>query len=289
VLHFFLSYARGAPDDNARVQRFFHDLSTEIRVLIGDDNDVVVGFHDHGALRSGDDWPRELFDALCQAQTMIALFSPRYFRSEYCGREWTVFSERVRRWETQDGSRRARLIPIFWVRTKVPDTVEHVQHRDVRFGEAYDREDLRELMREKDRNYEKFVRAVAIAVTDITDLTNEGQWMPPSDPRAHLGPDLRVVPSAFHPRPDAGGPVDAVKPGTPATEPRAPVAQPRATVTESTTPAVPAPPRRPRRNGGEPDIPQGRRPILSLETMDDLERPGSGEPSGDPGVVPQNS
>ncbi|MBF9128051.1 TIR domain-containing protein [Plantactinospora sp. S1510] len=268
MLYFFLSYAHGERDDRVRVQQFFNDLSTEIRVLTGEDGGTAVGFHDDGALRIGDDWPRELFEALCRAQTMIALFSPRYFRSEFCGKEWAVFSTRVRRWQQHGGSRQARLIPIFWVRrTRVPDVLGHLQHRDARFGDTYEREDLRELLREHARGhsgeYERFVSALALMITEIVV---EGTPMPESDPHSEFQSDLRAVGSAFHPSPDPARPAGPVE--------RAPVPEPSTVIG-------------PRRHV---DVPKGPppRPILSLE--EDPERPGPGDRAEDgTGTAPYNT
>lgn len=259
MLYFFLSYAHGERDDKARVQQFFNDLSTEIRVLTGEDGGTAVGFHDDGALRIGDDWPRELFEALCRAQTMIALFSPRYFRSEFCGKEWAVFSARVRRWERRGGSRQARLIPIFWVRrTTVPDTLGHLQQSDARFGDTYEREDLRELLREHARGrsgeYERFVSALALMITEIAV---DDSPMPESDLHSEFRSDLRAVGSAFHSSPDSARldelaePVVKREPGVKREPP---------TVIE------------PRRHHDVPAVPPPR-PILSLEGPEDPEDP----------------
>ncbi|MFY1689861.1 TIR-like protein FxsC [Plantactinospora sp. WMMB782] len=264
MLYFFLSYAHGERDDKVRVQRFFANLSTEIRVLVGEDDRTVVGFHDDGALRVGDHWPRQLLEALCRTQTMIALFSPRYFRSEFCGREWAVFSERIRRREQAAGARRARLIPIFWVRTQVPDFLGHLQHHDPRLGAAYEREGLRELLRESGRDYERFVLALAQL---ITETVREDPRLPELDPGSLTRADLRGVGSAFHPRVEPVGSQEVPRP-----EPA-----PRPTSWKW-----------PLRDADTSDIPQPR-PILSLEIAEDLEHPGPAEPVGDTGAAPDTS
>ncbi|WP_422771802.1 TIR-like protein FxsC [Plantactinospora sp. WMMC1484] len=271
MLYFFLSYAHGGRDDQARVQRFFVDLSMEIGTLAGEDVGTPVGFHDGGALRLGDHWPRQLFEALCRAQTMIALFSPRYFRSDFCGREWAVFSERIRRWEQAAGPRQARLIPIFWVPTPVPDFLGHIQHHDPRLGPAYEREGLRELLRENGRDYDRFVLALARLVCEAVQ---QDRRLPEVDPGSVAQADLRAVSSAFHP------PAEPVRPeAVPRPEPA-----PRPTPwdrssQDANTSGIP-------RNAGASDIPQPR-PILSLEAAEDLERPDSEEPVGDAGAAPR--
>jgi hypothetical protein len=164
--HVFLSYAHGERADDERVHRFFDALCTEIRVLTGADRGAVVGFHDNGILRAGDDWPRELAAALATAHTLVALWSPRYFRSEFCRTEWAVFDARIRS-GTPIGVRPSRAIPVVWVRTAVPAALSHVQYRDASFGAAYDRLGLRRLMREDERRYTRFVAALAERIVEV--------------------------------------------------------------------------------------------------------------------------
>ncbi|MFY1675190.1 TIR-like protein FxsC [Plantactinospora sp. WMMB334] len=275
MLYFFLSYAHGGRDDQARVQRFFADLSTEIAMLTGEDVGTQVGFHDGGALRLGDHWPRQLFEALCRAQTMIALFSPRYFRSDFCGREWAVFSARIRRWEQPAGPRQARLIPIFWVPTPVPDFLDHIQHHDPRLGAAYEREGLRELLREDGRDYDRFVLALARLVCEAVQ---QDRRLPEVDPRSGAEADLRAVSSAFHP------PAEPVRPDAVAQPEPAPRSMPwDRSGRDADASGIPRD--ADERDADQPDIPQPR-PILSLEAAEDLERPDSEEPVGDAGAAP---
>lgn len=194
-LHFFLSYAHGEQADNDRVGRFFSDLSTEIRILTGDDRHEVVGFHDSRNLRAGDPWPRELVEALATASTFVALCSPRYIRSPQCGKEWAVFAERVDAYETATGKHAPSIIPVFWVWTEdVPAVVADIQHRDQSFGERYEAEGLRELMRmDQDRDYHRLVRGLAIRIRDVARTFEL--------PRLDRRPDFHQVASAFEPQP----------------------------------------------------------------------------------------
>jgi FxsC-like protein len=93
-LYFFLSYARS--DDTPLIRDFFHDLSAEVRSYAGVSPGVPVGFLDRENLKLGQYWSEELISALLRTRTFVALASPRYLRSEPCGREWTVFADRVR-------------------------------------------------------------------------------------------------------------------------------------------------------------------------------------------------
>ncbi|MFM7058751.1 MAG: TIR domain-containing protein [Planctomycetota bacterium] len=42
----------------------------------------------------GDDWHESLRDAVCTARSLLCLISPSFLKSEWCGREYHVFSER---------------------------------------------------------------------------------------------------------------------------------------------------------------------------------------------------
>lgn len=197
-LYFFLSYAHGDQADDERVERFSADLSTEIRARTGDDQDIIVGFHDFRNLRIGDTWPHELIEAMSTARTFVALCSPRYFRSLQCGREWTVFARRVHAYLAETGRRAPSIIPVFWIPTEVPPALGDIHQRDRSFGELYEAEGLRELMRlERRREYDSFVGALARRVQEVF----RAYPLPVSDQR----PDFHTVPSAFGPG-DSGDP-----------------------------------------------------------------------------------
>jgi hypothetical protein len=113
LLYFFLSYARG--DDDVSVQRFFHDLSAEVRAHAGLSAGEEVGFFDVHSLEVGAAWSSRLVDALSRCQSFIALVSPRYLISEPCGREWMIFAERLRRYEREVGVSPSVLLPLLWL------------------------------------------------------------------------------------------------------------------------------------------------------------------------------
>lgn len=191
-LYFFLSYAHGDRADDQRVERFFDDLSTEIRVLTGDDHDEIVGFRDFGSLRVGDTWPLKLIDALCRAWTFVALLSPRYVRSRLCGKEWTVFARRVTAYRAETGALAPSIIPVFWVPTELPPALADIQQRDPSFGELYQTHGLRYLMRlDHEREAAAFIGALAHRIVDVARRFP----LPP----LHRRPDFHTVPSVFGP------------------------------------------------------------------------------------------
>jgi hypothetical protein len=191
VVLFFLSYAHGESDD-AHVPQFFGDLSAELRTRSGLANGETVGFQDNHDLRIGDSWPHALAKALATADIFIALCTPRYFKSEYCGKEWHVFANRVAAQELLTGRRARNLIPLFWVPTQVPENLAHIQHHDLSFGRKYHDVGLLDLMRIR-RNRDDYLEFLGAVARRVNEAANAFP-LPPLDPP----PDLRVVPSAFH-------------------------------------------------------------------------------------------
>lgn len=112
MLYFFLSYARGV--DDGYVLNFFDDLCNEVRSLVGLRPEDRVGFLDVQNIQPGDRWPDELIDALSHCRVFLPLYSPAYFGSEPCGKEWAAFQERVLRHQAQHQTRSSALIPVQW-------------------------------------------------------------------------------------------------------------------------------------------------------------------------------
>ena len=54
-------------------------------------------FIDEDRIETGDRWPEKLKDALRLSRCMVCVWSPSYFRSNWCVSEWTSFRERERR------------------------------------------------------------------------------------------------------------------------------------------------------------------------------------------------
>ncbi|GAA4731420.1 FxsC protein [Phytohabitans rumicis] len=114
--HFFLSYSPGT--DDLYVARFFLDLSAAVRRELDLEPDRAVGFLDNG--NTSDHWPNEVRNELATCQTLVVLYSPKLFLDERCGRVWTVFGDRLRRYERATGRRAPALIPVTWSRSGLP-------------------------------------------------------------------------------------------------------------------------------------------------------------------------
>ncbi|MGH3158827.1 MAG: TIR-like protein FxsC [Streptosporangiaceae bacterium] len=120
---FFLSYGRTRrgthhtaakyyPDQ--QVEEFFNDLTVDISQLIVPPFHVPLGFMDR-TMRSGMNWTRELLYALGTCQVLVALLSPKYLSSEWCGKEWHAFEQRDIHGLGQNTSpRQGCIIPVIW-------------------------------------------------------------------------------------------------------------------------------------------------------------------------------
>ena len=86
----FCSYANGDNDDGW-VENFNSALTATYRKLTGQAPRV---FMDQDSLLTADIWDTKIRSALEVSQVLIALVSPSYIRSEWCQREWMIFSER---------------------------------------------------------------------------------------------------------------------------------------------------------------------------------------------------
>ncbi|EFC80097.1 hypothetical protein FrEUN1fDRAFT_6782 [Parafrankia sp. EUN1f] len=130
VPYFFLSYARRRDSD--LVERFHRRLETEIgRRARRQVN--TKGFLDRVSMEGGAHWRAELQEAVRRSPMMIALCSDDYFSSSWCGREWAVFQERIRRATAPGGMPPAAIIPVRWLplTCEPPEPVQAVQMLDV--------------------------------------------------------------------------------------------------------------------------------------------------------------
>lgn len=149
---FFLSYARR--DRDPFLDKFFEDLSTEVRICMGAEEDEPVGFMDVKNIEVGDEWDAELALALAECRVFVSLYTPAYFRSEFCGKEWSVF--RARQEEQRPGAagpgRPGLILPVLWTSEKTlsewfPTVSQTVQY-DQDFEPVYRREGLRFLSKQ---------------------------------------------------------------------------------------------------------------------------------------------
>jgi len=190
VLHFFMSYARG--DDDAFVQQFFTDLSNEVRGRAGVDPRQPVGFLDTVSIPLGAEWPTELTNALSTSQCFLALTSPNYFLSPFCGKEFHAFSTRLDEYERHHRVRPPALLPLQWFPTRnVPAVADMIQRATAHLGQEYQQHGLRPLLRLSNLRdaYQHCVFTLAEHIVRTTEIHRI--------PELPTQPTVDALPSAF--------------------------------------------------------------------------------------------
>src|ERR1700749_1115042 len=94
---FFLSYARldreTAPKDQDYIKSFYEDLRRNLLQMKPQAGEV--GFFDDKGISHGSAWQPTLNQALATCRVLICVYSPAYFISEYCGKEFQIFRTRL--------------------------------------------------------------------------------------------------------------------------------------------------------------------------------------------------
>ncbi|MFE5582656.1 TIR-like protein FxsC [Kitasatospora sp. NPDC056531] len=168
---FFFSYAhRDHLVGGSFVDQFFSDLKDELARLEPAAGPDGLGYRDTERLRLGDDWEQQLSGTVAGCRAMVALYSPAYFASPYCGKEWTAFHERVLRHRELTGRTVPALIPVLWepLPDELPAEVLRIQYVQHDLGEAYAAGGLRALLRADPYgpDYLRVVKAIAERVRE---------------------------------------------------------------------------------------------------------------------------
>jgi FxsC-like protein len=195
---FFLSYSSGNNDDLLR--RFSTELIEELRKIIPQcDEDDPVGFRDKKEIDAGMNWKTSLRSALQASRVLVCLYSERYFASEYCGKEFQVFSERLNSF-AGGGDPPGLIIPVLWdnpKRTKgrLPQVVKSIQYKHEDFDPLYAENGLYYLMKVKDPENDVAYNKALLHLRDlIYQLGQTAAEMKPLEP----APEIEKVQSAFH-------------------------------------------------------------------------------------------
>ena len=208
-LWFFLSYARFDRDDDPRdcIRKFYDDLDKRVRLKKVTQEDHS-GFYDGTNIQQGDEWPRVLVDALCICRTLICMYSPAYFASEYCGREVSIFDRRLVDHAQLAGEKPPLIKPIMLDTPEdtkhIPQAIADVQMFDDDYPAVYREQGLRYLLR---RNDPKLKDAYEDLLDVVTRKILEAAKLYPL-PQLPTLPDIKQVESIFRQRTDGSG-VDA--------------------------------------------------------------------------------
>lgn len=199
--YFFLSYAHTPPwgpgggDPDHWVQVLFTDLCDHIMALTDLPAGAPAGFMDR-EMRSGDGWPEKLSENLANCRVFVPLFSPRYFTSESCGREWFAFNERILRARATGSGAVPTIVPALWTYIdygQLPDSVRHIHVDHAQFGDRYAANGIYGLIK-LNRLRDEYEETVLGLAQRIVRVAHESP-LPSSRPRPY-----ERTPSAFKPR-----------------------------------------------------------------------------------------
>lgn len=142
--YFLLSYAREDAEDGY-LPRFYDELVETIRPKRSrrEGQPEAIGFLDREGIGVGDAWPSKLSEALRTSRVFVPIYSPSYFASEFCGKEWAVFERRL----TELKPRPPLIMPVLWMPPErlpspLPGSAANVQYDHRSFGEKYTNEGL---------------------------------------------------------------------------------------------------------------------------------------------------
>src|SRR5262245_43021004 len=94
---FFMSYARADDQigEEELIRRFFDNLKAEVAARVMDQSPPIA-YLDQANLQPGDLWPHDIANALAGSRAFIPVMTARYFTRPYCGKEWTIFEDRLK-------------------------------------------------------------------------------------------------------------------------------------------------------------------------------------------------
>ena len=181
--YFFLSYARtprfdrnSSADPNFWVHKLYEDLYEEVLQLI---SSPTAGFMDR-EIRLGAKWSEELTTALATCQVFVPLYSPRYFASENCGKEWLAFSKRVLDQRAAMPETQMAIVPALWVpvgEESLPEVAKAIQFNHHSLGDMYGRVGFSGIIK-LSRFTDDYVMAVQGLARRIVEVANNTQIKP---------------------------------------------------------------------------------------------------------------
>jgi FxsC-like protein len=185
--YFFLSYARA--NDNGYLKQFYKDLSQYIRDKEGLGKDAIVGFFDQKKLQLGDQWREGLVDALQSSRSMVCLYSPAYFNSEYCGKEWQAFKKR----RASVSPLPPVIKPVIWIPPSTfPAAVGDLQYKIGSPQDAHNAQGLQEMRKFYSgykKEYWKFIETLGNEIRQC--------WARNITPRLNNFPSLQEIQNPF--------------------------------------------------------------------------------------------
>ncbi|WP_418959950.1 TIR-like protein FxsC [Streptomyces tritici] len=191
--YFYLSYAHPAqrgPD--VWVERFFRDVANHVMAMTDLPAGTPAGFLDR-EIGAGERWTERLGEVLATCRVFVPLYSPRYFASETCGREWYAFTQRTIYEQAKRDRSVQAVVPALWVPVpdeQVPAVARRLGWPTQGFGDDYPHEGIYGLIK-LGHLAEQYERVVYELAKRIVTVAHESA-LPPGSPVDYL-----TSPSAF--------------------------------------------------------------------------------------------
>ncbi len=125
----FISYSHKHPVLTWVQNHFEHELKNWLPQSMSYDPDVYIDWR----IETGADWPLELRKALKNSRCMVAVWSPTYFRSNWCNAEWKSMLAREAKlgFRTKDNPK-GLVYPVkFFDGDLFPDEAKRTQQMDL--------------------------------------------------------------------------------------------------------------------------------------------------------------
>jgi tetratricopeptide (TPR) repeat protein len=180
--YFFLSY-RHTPklvghdetDPDFYVAKLYSDLCNHLFNISSLPLADNLGFMDR-ELRPGNQWTVKLANALATCRVFMPLYSPRYFGSENCGREWYAFAQRAAAMSAGGAEHLEAIVPALWVPVhpeQLPETARTIHYLIGDYSGAYATHGFYRLMRMSRYadDYEEAVYELACRIRDVAETS----------------------------------------------------------------------------------------------------------------------
>jgi FxsC-like protein len=145
-------------------------------------------------MKAGSEWPEGLLDAVKTSQVLVYLLSIDYIQSDYCGKEFQAFLERVQSYKAANplGDTPLFIQPVIWVPMTgaLPEILGRLQPEDDAFPSDYATKGLESLAKLKDKTaYNRCVETIAKRIFDAA----QGDRLP----TLALYESVQDIPNAF--------------------------------------------------------------------------------------------
>lgn len=144
----FISYAHVTRDEY--LERFVRELAHEVLINLENAEADDVAFYDAQRIETGEYWRERLAAELVGCKACVAVCSPAFAASPFCGKELQVFLDRVNAWRAGQAAghnARSPVFPVIWIGTQVPPALAPFQNVAGKFPPVYAEKGLRTMYR----------------------------------------------------------------------------------------------------------------------------------------------